>query len=251
MQHLVQSIDRILMKIFNPLKKPSFYRKIDSCSVWKEAYRSFCSPYENLKPTFSILHDNYGGYKLVYTGKDSVTPHVFKKNPIDIVTAIPKGAVTNLSVMTSERTGQELLLLWPLRFANSDCNPNCEYDYSSDADFVQLRLKRKFNPGDELLVKCGPQFFEENCCICRTCEIREKEEKMRFNFFDGLVSELLHELSVECLDELQSACKSPDATNNSKRQRIKGRELVEVFNELESSPVFSHESAQRHAFVFV
>ena len=67
---------------------------------------------------------------------------------------------------------------------------------------------------------------------------------MLFNFFDGLVSELLHELSLECLDELQSACKSPDATNMSKRQRIKGRELVEVFNELKSSPVFSHESAQ-------
>ena len=136
-QNLVQTNDRIPMKILNPLKEPIFYRKIDSCSVWKEAYRSFCSAYENLKPTFSIRHDNYGGYKLVYTGKDSVTPpHVFKKNPIGIVTAIPKGAVTDLSVMTSERTGQELLLLGPLRFANSDCNPNCEYDYSSDA--VQL-----------------------------------------------------------------------------------------------------------------
>ena len=244
-QNLVQTNDRIAMKILNPLKEPIFNRKIDSCSVWKEAYRSFCSAYENLKPTFSIRHDNYGGYKLVYTGKDSVTPpHVFKKNPIGIVTAIPKGAVTNLSVMTSERTGQELLSLGPLRFAKSDCNPNCEYDYSSDAGFVQLRLKRKVNPGDELLVKYGPQFFEENCCMCRTCEIREKEEKMRFNFFDGLVSELLHELSVECLDELQSAFKSPDATNKSKRRRIKGRELVEVFNELECSPVFSHESAQ-------
>ena len=99
-QNLVQTNDRIAMKFLNPLKEPTFYRKIDSCSVWKEAYRSFCSAYENLKPTFSIRHDNYGGYKLVYTGKDSVTPpHVFKKNPIGIVTAIPKGAVTNLSVI--------------------------------------------------------------------------------------------------------------------------------------------------------
>ena len=109
MQNFVQTSDRIPMKNLNPMKQPTFYRKTDSCSVWKEAYKSISSAHENLKPTFSICHDNYGGYKLVYTGKNSVTPpHVFRINPIGIVTAIPKGAVTCLSVMTSERTGQEL-----------------------------------------------------------------------------------------------------------------------------------------------
>ena len=67
---------------------------------------------------------------------------------------------------------------------------------------------------------------------------------MRLNFFNGLVYELLQGLSVECLDELQSLCKSSDEPNKLKRRRIKGREMVEKFNELESSPVFSLETAQ-------
>ena len=174
----------------------------------------------------------------MYNVKDVIKPpYVFKKNPIGFVKVVPKGAVSNLSVMTSERTGQELLLLGPLRFVNSDCNPNCEYDYSDDAGLVQLRVKRKISPGDELLVKYGPQFFESNSCLCRSCDILEKEEKRRCDVFNSLVDDLIKEFSDEALEEIRLSFMSPDVAPVSKKRRIKGRELIETYNELEGSRV--------------
>ena len=84
---------------------------------------------------------------------------MLRRNPIWFVSPIPEGVVTNLSVMSSERTGQQLLLLGQIRFVNSDCSPNCDYDFSSDAGVVQLRVKRRINPGEELFVKYGPELF--------------------------------------------------------------------------------------------
>ena len=242
-QEIVQTSDRIAMKTVQPLKEPIFYRKIENSILWKEAYKSVRNAYESLTPFFSIVHDRYGGYKLLYNGKDVIKPpYVFKKNPIGFVKVVPKGAVSNLSVMTSERTGQELLLLGPLRFVNSDCNPNCEYDYSGDAGLVQLRVKRKISPGDELLVKYGPEFFESNSCLCRSCDILEKEEKRRCNVFNSLVDDLIKEFSDEALEEIRLCFMSPDVAPFPKKRRIKGRELIEAYNELEGSPVARNKS---------
>ena len=93
-----------------------------------------------------------------------------RRNPVGFVAAIPDGVVTDLSVMSSENTGEQLLLLGPVRFVNSDCTPNCEYDFTSDSGIVQLKVKQRISPGDELFVKYGPEFFEFNSCLCRTCE---------------------------------------------------------------------------------
>ena len=76
-----------------------------------------------------IRHNNFGGYRLLYVGKTVVQPpFVFRRKPVGFIRPIPDGVVTNLSVMSSERTGEQLLMLGPLRFGNSDCSPNCEYD---------------------------------------------------------------------------------------------------------------------------
>ena len=156
--------------VVTPMRESIFHRKLAQDSRWAEAYKAVCDAYKRLEPKFAIRHDNFGGYRLIYTRKEVVPPAtVFRQNPIGFVRAVPEGVVTDLSVMSSERTGEQLLLLGPMRFVNSDCTPNCEYDFSNMSGLVELRVKRRILPGDEIFVKYGPQFFEFNECKCRTC----------------------------------------------------------------------------------
>ena len=58
--------------------------------------------------------------------------------------------------------------------------------------------------------------------------------------FDNLLDELLEELLAEHLDEEQVRTKPPEFLSTTKRRKIKGRELIETFNELEGSPPAPH-----------
>ena len=79
---------------------------------------------------------------MVYTGKDVVEhSSVFRRNRVGLVTTVPDVVVTDLSITSSERTGDQLLLLGPIRFLNSDCKPNCEYDFASESSIVQIRVR--------------------------------------------------------------------------------------------------------------
>ena len=119
-----------------------------------------CELYENLKPTFEIRHDNFGGYTIFNVEEKIIKPgSVLKRKPVGFVREVPEGSVTDLSIMSSERTGKQLLLLGPMLFVNSDCSPNCEYDFSSELNIVRLRARRSIKPGDEIFVKYGPDFF--------------------------------------------------------------------------------------------
>ena len=154
---LVETLERPAMQPIQTLRESSFERKLSSDCRFRETFEAICLAYTKLEPSFKIRYDNYGGYRLLYEGTEIVwPPAIFKRNPLGFVTPVPDGVVTDLSLMSSERTGQQLLLLGPIRFVNSDCNPNCEYDFSSDCGIVQLRVKRKIKPGDEIFVKYGP-----------------------------------------------------------------------------------------------
>ena len=141
-----------------------------------------------LEPNFVIRHDSFGGYRILYAGKHPIQPLiVLKRNPIGFVQEVPEGVATNLSVMSFERNGKQFLLLGPMRFVNPDCSPNCEYDFSSEAGIVQLRVKKRINHGDEILFKYGPDIFEINACRCRTFEFRSAEETWQRIVFDLLL----------------------------------------------------------------
>ena len=243
-ENLVQTAERPAMRTINPISESIFQIKLSREGKWRETYDAVCSAYRNLGPSFQIDHDNFGGYRLLYKGKQVIhPPSVFKRNPVGFVASVPDGVATNLSVMSSERTGNQLLLLGPMRFVNSDCSPNCEYDFTSDSGIVQLRVKRKITPGDEILVKYGPDFFEFNACRCRTCEVKKKQDVNNEVIFDLLLQDILEDLATEELDEEQNT--SPSSTslaNFPKRKCIRGRELVEVFNEMASSPMSNHGS---------
>ena len=151
---MVESAERPDMKTLAPMKESIFQRKLSKEKIWRETYEAVCSSYQNLSPSFSIEYDNFGGYRLVYTGKETVKPpFVFKRNPVGFIRSVPDGVSTNLSVMSSERTGEQLLLLGHIKFVNSHCAPNCEYDFSSDLGIVQLRVRKRIHPGEEIFVK--------------------------------------------------------------------------------------------------
>ena len=150
--------------------------------------------------------------------------------------------------MSSERSGKQLILLGPVRFVNSDCEPNCEYDFSSDSGIVQLRVKKRLNPGDEVFVKYGPDFFELNECRCRTCQLRLNEANIQLDvFLEIFLEEIVGEAFLEVHDESQWSNVETPGTECSppKKRRMRGREMVEQFNDLaESSDSCSENSPE-------
>ena len=118
-KRLVETENRPAMKTVQPLRETIFNRKILKEKKWNDTYEAVCEAYKQLPPNFKIAHDSFCGYRLLYTGKNVVKPpHVFKPSPIGFVKAVPDGVVTDLSVMSSRRTNEQLLLLGPIRFVN-------------------------------------------------------------------------------------------------------------------------------------
>ena len=260
-KRFVESDDREAMRTVTPLRDTIFDRKVAREPLWAEAYESVRKAYCNLEPDFKIAFDSFGGYRLIYKGKKTLQPPtILRRTPIGFVRAVPEGVVTNLSVMSSERTGEQLLLLGPMRFVNSDCNPNSEYDFSSSAGVVELKVKRRILHGDEVLVKYGPDFFEFNECQSRTCQLQNIESDCTA-VLDLLVDILIQEMASEVIGEMTESnhLSRPEhlETNETfdppsfslpdqpiaKKRRIRGRELVEEINYYEQFPIDGTDSS--------
>ena len=61
--------------------------------------------------------------------------------------------ITDFPVIIRSSSKKENLMSGPTRFVNSDCHPNCDYDFTSDADIVRIRALRTTRSGDEITVK--------------------------------------------------------------------------------------------------
>ncbi|TIA92371.1 hypothetical protein E3P99_00641 [Wallemia hederae] len=75
------------------------------------------------------------------------------------------------SVLCSLSTGTRIFL-GPARFANHDCDYNCQLERNKD--HINLVTRREIRKGDEVLLNYGPHYFgdkNENC-FCQTCEDR-------------------------------------------------------------------------------
>ena len=168
----VEKADRVAETVVRPMSMRNFQEKLSSDALWKSVYDTLTRSYADLEGKFELQFDNYGGYKLVYIGEKTITgPFVIRNCPVGFVALFPD-KISDLSVMTSRKTNNQLLLLGPMRFVNSDCSPNCEYDFSNDRGVVELRVKTRLKKGDEVLVTYGPDFFESHKCLCRsrTCQ---------------------------------------------------------------------------------
>lgn len=73
------------------------------------------------------------------------------------------------SVLTSLSSGTRIFL-GPARFANHDCDYNCELQRNKD--HINLVTRRSIRKGEEVLLNYGRHYFGENNenCFCRTCE---------------------------------------------------------------------------------
>ena len=236
-ERFVQSVDRPAMRTIEPINEGVFERKLRTDSHWREVFDVISRAYAKLKPDFKIQFANFGGYCLVYKGKNTFfPPFVFKRSPVGFVSSVKRGNFTNLSVMSSERTGEQLILLGPVRFINSDCNPNSEYDFSRDSGIVQFRAIRKIKPRNELFVKYGPEFFDFSACLCRTCRIRKNETQFLDEAFDILLVDVISNVIDEILTEIESETLIVCRPILPPKKKLRGRKLIEKVNELISSP---------------
>ena len=85
-QNLVQTPDRIAMQTVVPIRESIFQRKLTKEKSWNNAYKVACAAYQELGPMFSISHDSFGGYRLIYNGSAVIRPpHVFRRTPVGFV----------------------------------------------------------------------------------------------------------------------------------------------------------------------
>ena len=60
-------------------------------------------------------------------------------------------------------------MLGSVRFFNSDCDPNCRYNFDRTVKVLQLETLKRITPGDELLVNYRGEFFDDEECLFATC----------------------------------------------------------------------------------
>lgn len=77
----------------------------------------------------------------------------------------------DFSIVMSTRKKTPLLFLGPARFANHDCDANARL-VTQGSEGMQVVAVRDIQPGEEITVTYGDDYFgERNCeCLCMTCE---------------------------------------------------------------------------------
>ena len=223
---------RIAEELVIPLSKRVFDQRIKDAEDWRETYRVVSESYRNLDPEFDIENYRYGGYRLVYNGtKVLPAKQVLRGKPIGFVKPVPDG-ITEWSVMRSSRTSEQLLLVGPMRFVNSDCNPNCEYDFSSSNGIAQLKVKRQIYPGTEILLEYGDEFFEQNQCRCLTCENILSDS---VDQFANLILELIEETAREIFGALR--IQRNVFFRSPRRRGVRPKQLAQLYNTLTQDPI--------------
>ena len=188
-----------------PLMSSEQYEKfLQNSEDARKVHKVLDQAYKDLGAEFKIVHDLYGGYCLKYVGDKVIQKgFVFRDAPMGLLARVGPNQ-TKLSVVTKTSGGGEFLMLGTIRFVNSDCEPNCEYDLSSSDNIVKLRVKRKIKKNDELTVNYGQQFFGRFVCQCPTCETKKKIlaacEIVATDFLEAILGEFYTALAKETID---------------------------------------------------
>ena len=174
-RHSVEYGSRSAEVVKRLLPHESFQALISENSNWNTCYQKMCSLYKLIEEDFSIKHDSYGGYKLIYCGKNILRSRVvLSDGPKGILRKIPDTKTDQSVIQKTSDKNSSYPMLGPIRFIISDCEPNAKYDFSSqDKTLVRLRTLKKIKPGDEVFVKYGEHFFAKNECQCKTCTTPE------------------------------------------------------------------------------
>ena len=179
-RELVQLDDLKAETVTRLWRHAMFEKKCQEDIPYQDCYSLCSKAYKDLDSLFNVVPDNYGGYKLTYLGMDDVPlDTVIKTCPVGFLAPVPDN-ITELSVIkkTSQNNPQDFLMLGPVRFANSDCNPNCEYDITSQQRVVRIKTLTKVISGDEIVVKYGAEFLEAHQCLCSSCKNASAEQTL-------------------------------------------------------------------------
>ena len=140
-----------------------------------------------------------------------------------------------------------------MRFVNSDCEPNCEYDFPcQDPTIVRLRTLKTVHENMENNLMYGPELFDEEECCCLTCQFTRPQNDLSFpdNLTDNeaeLNSEEKHEncLETSSADGTEAGVNSCNTANiqcknlsmdieissvNRKRKRLSGLQKLREYN---------------------
>ena len=144
---LVEYNNHLAETAVNRIKSTGRYENLlKNNPIWRNCHNFLKKSYESISDRFKIVHDNYGGYRMLYCGNNALpSKTVLTDGPKGYLARI-KDDATNLSVIqkSSDRS-KSYLMLGPIRFLNSDCEPICEYDFSSqDTYLVRLRTLKKY-----------------------------------------------------------------------------------------------------------
>ena len=140
----------------------------------RKCYETVKESYSRLKD-YQIRHDTFGGYGLTYTGEVVIQPRTILRNgPLGYLAPVPDSVPSLSTVHLTSNQKVPHLMLGSVRFLNSDCEPNCRYNFDRMYKVVQIETINKIGKGDELLVKYGDEFFDVNECFCSTCNSRRR-----------------------------------------------------------------------------
>ena len=96
-------------------------------------------------------------------------------------------------------------------------------------------------------MKYGTNFFGENACLRRTCELQAKDEANRSAQLQDIVDDLIFEVAAGIVAEFNEQENAMQAdVVKTKGHKVKGRELVEVYNDLATSPLSSTDSPEKN-----
>ena len=78
-------------------------------------------------------------------------------------------------MLKSSRSKAVLVVIGPIAFVNHHCKPNCEF-VTFTSKVVCLRSTREIEPGEELTIFYGEDYFRRNNknCECSDCEVQKK-----------------------------------------------------------------------------
>ena len=227
-----------------------FRQRIKDETLWKNCYEVLMDAYKKLGSQFKIDHDNYGGYRLVYRGTLTLKSKiVLTDGPKGFLRPIENDASDLSIIRKSSDSSQLFLMLGPVRFINSDCEPNCEYDFSSlDTSLVRIRTLKPIRTNEEIFVKYGPEFFDVSECKCSTCAMKltvDAPFEASLNNLSPLAPEYhvdfqtqqveISEFSQRIIEpeiELRAELSASKLTVAKKRRRLTNIQKFKQYNEL-------------------
>ena len=229
--------DRDAMTVLRLRPLESFLTECDKNQKLSKCYQICLKSYRNLTGFYEKQHDTFGGYCLIYTGKEKIMAKtVLPRSPVGFLVPVLDD-ITDLSVIQKKSSpGISFLMLGPTRFANSSCDPNAEYDFTNEQKVVKLRALKTILQGDEVLVKYSDDFFANYDCLCAKCKLDRTFlahflRNLELVLFSELLEEEIADVSLEYVqdcEKLFSTSKFEKPTN--RKERLSWSQKVRAFS---------------------